>query len=221
MSDNELDWGLDPAQEKNEDNTEPKDKLDELKSDFISACTKFITSPKRQAGLKRLLEWLDTKDFYTAPASTRYHGAYPGGLVEHSLDVLEFALKFAPFCEAELSEESIAVAALFHDLCKVSFYKLDKRRQKVGNEWKEVEYYTIDEAMNFGGHGSKSVYLISPFIVLKPDEAAAINCHMGFSDCAPGNGVASISRAYEQYPLSWLIHVADEAATYIRKRKKE
>lgn len=193
---------------------------EKLKQDFLNACRTYIVSEDRQQGLERLLKWLEKNGFYTAPASTRFHGCYPGGLAEHSLDVLEYALRMLPLCEPyRIDPESVAVAALFHDVCKVNFYRIAKKNQKIKDRWKEVDTYIVDEKLPFGGHGSKSVYIVSTCMMLKADEATAINCHMGAFD-APANNVNVISQAYERYPLAWLIHVADEAATYIRKRNK-
>ena len=74
----------------------------------------------------------------------------------------------------------------------------------------------FDEDFCYGGHGSKSVYLAQKYIPLTNEEAVAINCHMGFADRSPND--YSLGNAYEQYPLAWLLHVADESATYIREK---
>ena len=163
-----------------------------------------------------MLNWLQRADFFTAPASTRFHGAYEGGLCEHSLDVYRMALKAAAAYDLSFDSESLAIATLFHDLCKVNFYKADKRNQKINGVWQEVPCYTIEEKYQFGGHGSKSVFLVQQFMKLKIDEAAAINCHMG---AAPGgDALRDSSNAYGAFPLAWVVHVADEAATYLLSR---
>ncbi len=186
--------------------------IDKQKQEFLSLCRENI----RRDGLEDLLSWLQVSDFFTAPASTRYHGAYDGGLCEHSLDVYRMALKGIEAFGQELSLESVTVSALFHDLCKVNFYKKDVRNQKINGVWQEVPCYTVEEKYCFGGHGSKSVFLVQQFMKLKTDEAAAINCHMGF---APGgDAVRDAGNAYQAFPLAWIIHVADEAATYLLKR---
>lgn len=112
--------------------------------------------------------------------------------------------------------ESLTIAAMFHDVCKVNFYKVDKRNQKIDGVWTEVPFYSIEERFAFGGHGSKSVYQVQFFMKLNPDEATAINCHMGFS--SGGDSVRDVGSAYESCPLAWVIHVADEAATYLLER---
>ncbi len=187
--------------------------LESQKQEFLTICRAAI----RREGIEALLDWLCKADFFTAPASAHYHGAYAGGLCQHSLDVYRYAKKLTFLLPKEPSEESLAVATLFHDLCKVNLYKTDRRNQKINGEWREVPFYVIDEKFHFGGHGSKSVYLVQQFMKLTTEEAAAINCHMGFSDGNP-NAVRDIGNAYHQFPLAWLVHVADEAATFLPDR---
>lgn len=164
------------------------------------------------------MEWLDKSDFYTAPASTRFHGNYCGGLVEHSLNVYdEMKRLLKAYPEISVSKESISIAALFHDLCKVSMYVSEKRNRKNENgQWESYDAYAIREKFCYGGHGSKSVFIIQSFMKLSPEEAVAINCHMGVWD-----GNKDVGNAYEQYPFAWLLHVADESATYMKEGKKE
>ena len=118
--------------------------------------------------------------------------------------------------ELELDNESVLIATLFHDLCKVNFYKKDKRNQKIDGVWQEVPCYTVEEKYVFGGHGGKSVFLVQQFMKLKTDEAVAINSHMG---AVPGgDAVRDSSNAYAAFSLAWVVHVADEAAVYLLKR---
>lgn len=165
-----------------------------------------------RAGIDKLLAFLERSDFYTAPASTKYHLAEEGGLCQHSLNVYSelCRLRMAYQNYTSLSDESLAIISLFHDLCKVNFYKQDTRNVKVDGQWTTVPYYTVEEKFPFGGHGSKSVFLLMSYIALTPDEARAINCHMGLSEHE-----RSIGSAYERSPMAWLLHVADEAATFI------
>ncbi|MBQ9326272.1 MAG: HD domain-containing protein [Clostridia bacterium] len=187
--------------------------LEKQKEHFLEICHSQI----HRDGLDALLDWLCKADFFQAPASTRYHGAYAGGLCQHSLDVYEYAQKLAFLSPVPVKDESLCIASLFHDVCKVNMYKTDKRNQKLNGEWVEVPFYSIDERFHFGGHGAKSVYQVQWFMKLTQEEAVAIHCHMGFSD---GNAatVRDVSNAYGQFPLAWIIHVADEAATYLLER---
>ena len=184
------------------------------KEDFINLYTKYI----KRSGASELLEWLETSDFFQAPASTRFHGNYEGGLCEHSVNVWEELVRLLKaYPEVKVTAESAAVVTLLHDLCKIGVYKQELRKQKVGGVWVQRPVYVFQEDFCYGGHGAKSVYLIQRHMELTPAEATAINCHMGAWDRSPGD--YSLGPAFEQYPLAWLTHVADESATYIREKK--
>ena len=191
------------------------------KQDFIDLYTKYIKRP----GADKLLEWLEESDFFTAPASTRFHGAYEGGLCEHSVNVWEELIRLLKaYPEVRVTAESAAIVSLLHDLCKVGCYKQELKSRKTGRtkrdgkpEWENYIGYTFEEDFCYGGHGSKSVYLAQKFMALTEQEATAINCHMGPWDRNPGD--YSLGPAYEQFPLALLVHWADESATYIREAK--
>lgn len=167
-------------------------------------------------GMSKLLDWLENSDFYSAPASTKHHGAYRGGLVEHSLNVYdELKRLLSVYPEIKVSEDSVIISALFHDLCKINFYVSEKRNRKnEAGQWESYDAYNVQEKFCFGGHGSKSVFLAERFIRLTVEEAVAINCHM-----ASWDGNTNVGSSYNQYPFAWLLHVADESATFIRERE--
>lgn len=166
-------------------------------------------------GSKELLEWLQTTDFFTAPASTRYHCACENGLVMHSVSVFNTLME-KHFDEETDSIESFAICALLHDLCKAQFYKVSTRNVKneQTGQWEKVPYYAIEDSFPFG-HGEKSVFLIERFMRLKIDEAMAIRWHMGeFGD----KNSNTISQAYDRYPLAVKLHLADLESTYLREK---
>lgn len=184
------------------------------KEDFIRLYTENIKRP----GAKELLDWLEESDFFTAPASTRFHGNYEGGLCEHSVNVWEELVRLLrAYPEVRVTAETGAIVTLLHDLCKIGCYKQELRNTKVGEHWVKKPVYVFNEDFCYGGHGSKSVYLIQKFMNLTEAEAVAINCHMGAWDRSPND--YSLGPAYEQYPLALLVHMADESATYIREGK--
>ena len=187
--------------------------LEAQKQQFLDLCREMI----HREGLEDLLAWLSKVDFFQAPASTRFHGAYAGGLCQHSMDVFDYARKLAFLSPTPIPEESLAIAALFHDVCKCNLYKTEYRNQKIDGEWQKVPVYVTDERFHFGGHGSKSVYQVQYFMKLEPAEATAINCHMGFSDGSVET-LRNVGSAYSQFSLAWIIHTADEAATYLLER---
>ena len=173
----------------------------------------------QRRGADRLLEWLDSdaSDFFTAPSSTRFHGAYEGGLVEHSLNVYECLKDYLnrprtkELYGMDYTPETSAVTALLHDICKVGFYAVDYRNAKnAQGVWEKVPYYTVRDTLPYG-HGEKSVYMIQSFMRLTRDEAFAIRYHMGFSGNEDKN---SVGRALEMFPLALAVNVADMEATY-------
>ena len=174
-----------------------------------------ITAINRD-GIDKLVDWLETTDFYKAPASSMFHGNYAGGLIDHSLHVCEELKKLCDFyCPGKYTEESIAIVALFHDLCKVNFYTESTRNvkdEKTG-QWYKVPFYKKQETNPMGGHGSKSMFLVMYHMCLTDVEAAAINCHMGPWD---KQDFGNPGEVYKNNELAWLLHVADERATYYR-----
>ena len=187
--------------------------------DYKQKLIEYYQANIHREGADRLLEWLQTTDFFTAPASTRYHCACPSGLVQHSVNVYEVMMEkhFDPETD---SAESFALCALLHDVCKAQFYKISTRNvknEKTG-QWEKVPYYTIEDAFPYG-HGEKSVFLIERFVRLKPAEATAIRWHMGGFDDAARGGNFSISVAYDKYPIAVKLHLADLEATYLREKE--
>lgn len=191
------------------------------KERFIDIYNAYI----KREGADKLLEWLTgpASDFFTAPASTRYHNAWEGGLAAHSLNVYdclrdyldrervkkEFGLLYSP--------ESVAIVALLHDLCKVNIYKVSTRNVKDEfGRWKTVPYYEFDDQLPYG-HGEKSVYIISGYMKLTREEAFAIRYHMGFSE--EGNA-RNVGAAFEKFPLALALSIADtEAAYYVETER--
>ena len=179
----------------------------------------FKDVPFEQEVSQELLDWLDKKtDFFTAPASTRFHGACEGGLCMHSLNVYH-ALHDSFFTEGE-SEESYAICALLHDLCKANYYKLGTRNVKneATGQWEKAPFYSVEDLFPYG-HGEKSVFLIERFMKLKVEEAVAIRWHMGGFDDAARGGCFAISEAYDKYPLAVKLHIADLQATYLMEHR--
>lgn len=185
------------------------------KEEFISI---FNENIKRE-GADKLLDFLENKsDFFTAPASTRYHNAFEGGLLRHSLNVYKCLVAYLErgrvkdMYKLEASAETAAIVALLHDLCKVNIYHVSYRNSKNDKtgQWEKVPYYEIRDSLPYG-HGEKSVYMISGFMRLTREEAMAIRWHMGFSGTEDKN---TIGRALEKYPLAFALSVADMEASY-------
>ena len=171
-----------------------------------------------------MLAWLEKTDFFTAPASTKYHGSIEEGLVIHSLNVYEMfheevlnrAKRYSGVDTLDdAEEEKVAICALLHDLCKVNFYQKAYRNQKDNDgNWHKVAYYTIGNQFAYG-HGEKSVWLIQRFLRLTTEESIIIRWHMGGFDDSVKGGSYDLSGAWTKYPLGMLLHTADLKATYL------
>ena len=189
------------------------------KEEFIKIYTENI----KREGADKLLEWLEGTDFFTAPASTKFHSAVEGGLCEHSVNVYKRFLslvkqEYGENFEEKISRESIAIIALLHDLCKTNYYAVEYRNVKVDNEWTKQPYYTVKDNLPYG-HGEKSVYMIGGFMRLTRPEAMAINWHMGGFDQRVMGGSYAIADAFYMFPEALLFHIADLEATYLDEHK--
>lgn len=186
----------------------------------------YSTYIKRE-GAQELLAWLTgtNSDFFTAPASTRYHSAYEGGLLEHSINVYECLRDYLARNKVRdefglsYSDETIAIVSLLHDLCKVNVYRVSTRNVKdpATGQWKPMPYYEFDDNLPYG-HGEKSVYVISGFMRLTREEAFAIRYHMGFSN---EDDARNVGKAFELFPLALALSIADTEATYFIEARKE
>jgi hypothetical protein len=181
-----------------------------MKEKFIE----LLRSTNRE-GIEKLIDFLDRTDFYTAPASTRFHNSFESGLLAHSMNVYTSLKKLVG---NEWPEDTIIIVSLLHDICKVNMYKVDYRNKKDENGvWVKEPYYTTDDLMPLG-HGEKSVMIISEFIKLSKEELYAIRWHMGGFE--PKENYGYLAKAYEKYPLAVYTHIADIMATYILESQK-
>lgn len=177
----------------------------------------------KREGADKLLAYMcsDQCDFFTAPASTRFHGSYSGGLLDHSLNVYDCLVDYLSrertksTYNMNYNDETVAIVALLHDICKTNVYKESTRNQKINGEWKQVPYYEFDDQLPYG-HGEKSVYIITGFMKLTREEAFAIRYHMGFSG---PEDQRSIGYTFENYPIAFALSTADMEATYFLEGK--
>lgn len=214
-----------------------------MKETFLEIYRERIKRP----GADKLLEWLESSDFFEAPASTRFHLCRPGGLVEHSIHVYDRLRELysnelsrnteGPVILSDEDEESIAICGLLHDLCKVNLYRKEPKNQKTYDPekvkaawkgsvkhddlgdfiWESVMGYKHDDRLPYG-HGEKSVYIISGFMKLSRDEAFAIRFHMGpWQDGEKQNA----GNAFNMFPLAAMTHMADMLATYLDEKEEK
>lgn len=180
-------------------------------------------------GIENLISFIQKSDFYTAPASTRFHSCHEGGLLEHSLYVYDrLKIKFEDELwksKANISEDNIIISALLHDLTKANFYGTEIRNKKVYSEtgsksdsngrfdWVSAPVYIVDDTHHPLGHGEGSAIMAMSFITLKPVELYMIRFHMLFSE--PKELYRTISFALKKYPAILAISEADLEATYL------
>ena len=180
--------------------------------DMWKEYTELLLSTKRP-GIKQLIDWLDNSDFKVAPASSKYHSCYQGGLLEHSLNVYYELIREKDLIKLlNIPQDTLIITALLHDICKVNFYKMDTRNVKKNGAWIQEPYYTVDDMFPIG-HAEKSIIVALQFIKLTDVEIAMIRNHMG--PHADVQGIFSNSNLFNKYPESLLLHIADLKSTYI------
>lgn len=189
-------------------------------------------------GRDALMDYIRNKsDFYTAPASTKFHLSTEGGLLQHSLNVYD-CLQRKKDNEiwsgilAAAGDDALIICPLLHDLCKTHFYKTDYKNQKTYDPekvaaaerwqvkkdnagafiWESVPCYTVDDRVPYG-HGEKSVMMIEQFMRLTGPERFAIRWHMGFSEAPQVH--LQLTQAMSKYPLILALHEADQEASVL------
>lgn len=200
----------------------------DYKKKYVEIYEKYI----HREGSAEMLDWIKRSDFLVAPASTRFHLSYEGGLCEHSVNVFDKLLCLlksdemkifercfgAPLSAESLEEnmETVAIVSLLHDVCKASFYKPSTRnvKNKDTGRWETIPTYEIVEKLPMG-HGEKSLFIVQSFMRLSTDEAISIRWHMGGFDNAVKGGDRSLNSAWEKCPLGAVLHIADMLATHI------
>ena len=201
--------------------------MSEYKERFLN-----LTRSINREGIEELIAFLEKSDFFSTPASTRFHCSIPEGLLIHSLnvyDMFEKKCKSEPFKSTlgDLSDDSIKIIALFHDICKTYFYVTDYKNKKIYSDsgskkdergrfdWQSVPYYAVEDRIPYG-HGEKSVMMLENYIKLLPVERYAIRWHMGFSE--PKEQWNTLGAAIEKYPAILAIHESDLEATYLLEK---
>lgn len=186
---------------------------------FKLLCRTYI----KRDGLERLLAYLEQHtDFYTAPASSSRHLNERGGLCLHSLNVFETILRLhrsfqqpaveynlANSCEY-ISDESLAICALFHDVSKCNIYReTEKWRKDAQGRWQSYMGYEMEDDFPIG-HGEKSCILIHHYLRLEREELLAIRWHKGAFEMTE-NGSAGRKSFYEACRYSHLVPLLQAA----------
>lgn len=177
-----------------------------------------LNSTERK-GIDRVIKYMDETDFFVAPASTKYHGNYDGGLAEHSLNVYELLQEKNKKFDLGLSDDTVAIVSLLHDFCKINFYnKQECWRKNDKNRWESYEGYKVIDDFPIG-HGEKSVIMLQNFIRLTKEEMLMIRWHMGNTE--PKEQMMNISNAYNLVPAAVALHTSDMEASYLLEERIE
>ena len=186
----------------------------------------------QRPGMDKLLEYIQKSDFYKAPASTKYHLACPGGLLQHSLNVLDalrgllswrsdgnWEYRAAGKVVDTIPDDSVIMMALLHDICKTPFYSTGTRNQKneQTGQWEKVPYYTIKDMMPLG-HGTKSAMIVKQYTTLTSQEMYAIWHHMGFNGNYEND--TAVGKSIEMYPAVLALQTADMMASKFMEDEK-
>lgn len=188
----------------------------------------------QRPGMDKLLEYIQGSDFYRAPASTKYHLACPGGLLQHSLNVLDALRGLLQWNNIEnhweyhtackvvdtIPDDSVIIMALLHDICKTHFYSTSTRNQKneKTGQWEKVPFYTINDMMPLG-HGAKSAMIVKQYTTLTSQETYAIWHHMGFNGNYEND--TAVGKSIEMYPAVLALQTADMMASKFMEGEKE
>lgn len=193
--------------------------MEDKKKEFIE----LLKSTNRE-GIENLIKWLESEsDFFISPASTKYHLSYKGGLLEHSLNVLDQMINqlALDLSDEQITDElrvSTVIVSLLHDICKANYYsEKEKNVKNEKGEWVKEPYFITDDMYPLG-HGEKSVIIIQKYIKLTDDEIMAIRWHMGGFE--PKDNYQYLSKAFSKYYLALALHIADLKATYVTENGK-
>ena len=188
----------------------------------------------QRPGMDKLLEYIQKSDFYRAPASTKFHLAAPGGLLQHSLNVLDALRGLLAWNEGRscweyhaagkavdtITDDSLIMMALLHDICKTHFYSTSTRNQKndATGEWEKVPFYAVNDMMPLG-HGPKSAMIIKQYTTLTSQELYAIWHHMGMNGNYENDN--AVGKSIEMYPAVLALQTADMMASRFMEGEKE
>lgn len=160
----------------------------------------------------RFHTWIASTDFFRAPASTRFHGSFEGGLVQHHLDVYNETCSLITLPKfKDVNPVSAFLVALVHDFCKIGLYDPYFRNVKndVTGQWEQVQAFKYDKPQYPFGHGVSSMYLATQFFRLSREESLAVRWHMGSYRCA-AEDFSELQDSNERYPLVLLLQFADQ-----------
>lgn len=167
----------------------------------------------QRPGMDKVIDYLNKSDFFTAPASTRFHSNFEGGLCIHSANVCKVFRTKVKTYHLDVPDESAVIAGTLHDVCKINIYKLGSRNIKVNGNWKSIPDYKTEDPMPLG-HGAKSVIILQDMMHLTDIEKFLIRWHMGPFANEKDNDYG-FDNAMRLYPAIDAMYCADMEASNI------
>lgn len=190
-------------------------------TNYVEVFKNIVSNNIKRSGIDSLMSYLDKEtDFFRAPASTKFHLDTEGGLVQHSVNVYTLLRGRAEYhgMLEEVGEETIAIVALFHDLCKINMYRRSENwRKDANNKWESYKGWKVEEDFP-AGHGEKSVFLLQQFMALTNLEILSIRWHMGPWEHGASDN-RSMQAAFARYPFAVLTQVSDMEAANVLESK--
>jgi hypothetical protein len=171
-----------------------------------------ILQKTNREGMPALIDYLVSTDFFKAPASTKYHNAFPGGLAQHSLFVYDNLWKMNEQYKIGLSLDTIAVCALLHDVCKADVYEFALFKTKSGGRYSFSDSFPC-------GHGEKSMFVLMRFLKLTEQEILLIRWHMAESDMGGYYQRLSFDAARDKEPGLTALICADQLASFVMEER--
>ena len=170
-------------------------------------------------GIGDLLDFLESSSFYSDPASSKYHSNYPQGLLNHSMLVYKILLALCKVNKIQVSEDTIKIVSLLHDLVKIGSYDISLKNiknERTNNKWQSIMTYQNKDNGQVLSHGLTSAMIASKFIELTEEEFTAICYHMGPWSVCDGEDYV-YKKAIAKYPIVLLLHHADAQASFIHE----
>ena len=183
--------------------------------DFVKYLFKEILKANKNDHVWKLLKYVEKDtDFYTAPASTKFHGNVECGLVRHSLLVLAYGIELAPIMLlGDYSIYYLFISCIFHDLCKVNMYETRERNVKneENGKWEKIPFYRVKEDYLSYGHGIESMLRLNKYVALPESWNHAIRWHMGAYDITQMDKL-SLEKSFSAFREVLFLQTADMLA---------
>lgn len=181
---------------------------------------KYIKGYISRPGVEEFITWLDTTDCRKAPASTKYHCSYEGGLVVHCLNVFKRVFGYMKNTYGDLdsncpyTKDTLALVSLLHDINKVNFYRSYQKnvQNPETGKWEPVMAYNTRDNVMLGSAEENAIQILNKFFSLTDEETYAIRYHMGYTENGDSFYRNNMLKCYASSELAIVLHQQDEWA---------